>query len=351
MAKILGIESSCDETAAAVVDSEKNILSNIIYSQIADHQKYGGVVPEIASREHIKKIESVIDEALNQANISLDEIDAIGVTAGPGLIGGVIVGLMTAKAICAVLDKPLISVNHLEGHALICRLTDHVEFPFLLLLVSGGHCQYILAESLGDYKILGQTIDDALGEAFDKTAKLLNLGYPGGPIVEKMALKGNQNRFDFPKPLISKNNCDFSFSGLKTAVLREVEKLSSQGDLVEQDIYDLCASFQKTTADIVINKTSRAIKEAKKICPELQNFVISGGVAANKYINSRLEEAVSADNLDYYKPPLKLCTDNAVMIGWAAMERFLTNKYESDLNIAPRARWSLEDLSYVSNKD
>ncbi|MDX1949999.1 MAG: tRNA (adenosine(37)-N6)-threonylcarbamoyltransferase complex transferase subunit TsaD [Rickettsiales bacterium] len=348
--KILGIETSCDETACAIVDENRNILSNIIYSQVDEHKIYGGVVPEIASRAHIDKIEVVIDEALKNANCTLDDVDAIAVTAGPGLIGGLIVGLMSAKGIASAKNKPLVCVNHLEGHLLTCRLTDNVEFPFLLLLVSGGHCQFIYASKLGEYKILGETLDDSAGEAFDKTAKLLGLGYPGGPIIEKLAKSGDENSFKFTKPLFGSDNCNFSFSGLKTAVLREVEKIIAphptsprkQGEgLSEKIIADICASFQKTTSDIILDRLKNALKEAKKINPQIKNFVISGGVAANKYINGSLQKFCSENEINFFAPPLKLCTDNAAMIAWAGLENF-KNGYQSSLDFIPQARWSLE---------
>ena len=339
--KILGIETSCDETAASIVNNRKEILSNIIYSQIDFHKEYGGVVPEIASRAHIEKIDMVIEKAFNEAKLSYNEIDAIAVTSGPGLIGGVIVGLMAAKALSASLGKPLICVNHLEGHALTCRLTNNVEFPFLLLLVSGGHCQYIIAKNIGEYEVIGKTLDDSIGEAFDKTSKIMGLGYPGGPILEKMSQTGDQNSFSFPKPLINQNDCNMSFSGLKTSVLREVEKFS--GNLPKDKANDIAASFQKTITEVLISKTKKAIKLAKEKSPDISNFVISGGVAANKFINSNLQKTVNDHGFNYYNPPIKLCTDNAAMIAWAGIENFEKGNI-SDLNYAPRARWSLEDL-------
>ncbi len=340
--KILGIETSCDETAAAIVDGDRTILSNIIYSQISEHKAYGGVVPEIASRAHVDKIESVIDESLKQANTTLDEIDGIAVTSGPGLIGGLIVGLMAAKGLAYAKNKPLICVNHLEGHALTCRLTDNVQFPFLLLLVSGGHCQFILAKNIGDYKILGETLDDAAGEAFDKVAKLLGLPYPGGPAVEKMALSGDENKYKFTSPLVGTDNCNFSFSGLKTAVLREVERIGGE-NINQQTIADICASFQKTVSFIICDRLKNSVKIAREISPELKNFVLSGGVAANKYINEKLKSEVSNYGLQYYAPPLKLCTDNAAMIAWAGLERFRTG-YTSPLSSIPKARWGLGEV-------
>ena len=341
MVKILGIETSCDETAAAVVDDAHNILSNVIHTQM-QHAAYGGVVPEIASRAHIEKIEETVKAALQNANTKLDDIDAIAVTSGPGLIGGVIVGLMFAKGLSAGANKPLICINHLEGHALTCRLTDKVEFPYLLLLVSGGHCQFIICEALGKYKIIGQTMDDALGEAFDKTAKMLGLGYPGGPIVEKMAAEGDANRFKFSLPLSKEKqrSCDFSFSGLKTAVLREVENLGA--GITEQDKKDLCASFQNIATQTILDRLNNAVEIYLQSHSE-RRFVISGGVAANKHIGGAIKAFLAERQFNFYAPPLKLCTDNAAMIAWAGVERFKLG-IKNDLNFVPKARWSLEEL-------
>lgn len=340
--KILGIETSCDETAAAVVDGDKNILSNVIYSQTTEHAAYGGVVPEIASRAHIDNIEEIVKKALQQAKTNINDIDAIAVTAGPGLIGGVIVGLMFAKGLAAATQKPLICVNHLEGHALTCRLTDNVEFPYLLLLVSGGHCQFIICEAVGKYKIIGQTMDDALGEAFDKTAKMLGLGYPGGPVVEKLALEGDENRFKFTLPLQGNKNaqrsCDFSFSGLKTAVLREVESLKFK--IKTQDKKDICASFQKVACDSILDRLNNAVEIYLQNRSQ-RRFVISGGVAANKYIGNKIKNFLAEKQFEFYAPPLKLCTDNAAMIAWAGAEKFKLGM-KDELNFMPRARWSLE---------
>lgn len=339
MVKILGIETSCDETAAAIVDDGGSILSNIIHSQ-SEHNIYGGVVPEIASRAHIDNIEAVVKESLSKANTDINNIDAIAVTAGPGLIGGVIVGLMYAKGLAAASGKPLLCVNHLEGHALTCRLTDKVEFPYLLLLVSGGHCQFIICESLGKYKIIGLTLDDALGEAFDKTAKMLGLGYPGGPIVEKMAREGDAERFKFKVPLKGQKDCNFSFSGLKTAVLREVETLGK--NITEQDKKDICTSFQNVATQTILERLENAI-DIYLQKHSARNFVISGGVAANKYIGEKIKNMLAAKDFKFFAPPLKLCTDNAAMIAWAGAERFKLGM-KNDLDFVPRARWSLENL-------
>jgi N6-L-threonylcarbamoyladenine synthase len=344
---ILGIETSCDETAAAIVTSEREVLSNEIYSQIKQHQEYGGVVPEIASRAHVEFIESVVSKALASANMKLNDVDAIAVTSGPGLIGGLIVGVMFAKGLALSSGKPLIGVNHLEGHALTTRLTHATEFPFLLLLVSGGHCMYAIVEGLGKYEIIGKTIDDALGEAFDKTAKMLGIDYPGGPKIEQFAKLGDENRFNFPKPLYGKEGCDYSFSGLKTAVLREVTALPQP--VSEQDINDICASFQKTAGDIIIDRTKNAIAAFKakfppEKFPEAKNFVISGGVSANQYICGRVKDLLQKNDMEFFSPPLKLCTDNAAMIAWAGLECFVAGQRDG-LDLAPRARWPLGEMS------
>ena len=286
--KILGIETSCDETAAAVVTDKKEILSNIIRSQFDEHLAYGGVVPELASRAHIAHLDTIIKTALDCAKTTLTEVDAIAVTAGPGLIGGVIVGVMEAKAIAAALNKPFIAINHLEAHALTARLTNNIEFPYLLLLASGGHTQILQVNGVGGYNLLGETLDDAIGESFDKLAKSLGLGIPGGPKVEQLAKHGNENAFELPKPLMGKSGCDFSFSGLKTAVKRKVE----QGEFCTEDI---CAVFQKTVAEIILDRLQNAIFALNTPCP---NLVIAGGVAANQYIKQNLSK------LQHSKGPL-----------------------------------------------
>ncbi len=350
--KVLGIETSCDETAVAIVDDQKNTLSHALHSQIEIHQKFGGVVPELAARSHAELIDGLILESLKQANITFEEIDGFAATCGPGLIGGVIVGMMAAKTLASVFKKPFLAVNHLEAHALTARLTSDLEFPYLLLLISGGHCQILLANGIGDYQKFGGTIDDALGEAFDKVAQMLNLPYPGGPIVEKLAEKGNENRFKFPRPLIEKMNkdhlCDFSFSGLKTAVRREIEKLSgedfaeetSSKKISEQDKFDICASFQRTVCEIILNRLENVLKiiHLQKELPE--KLVIAGGVAANRYIFSNLQNWASKHGLEVITPPLHLCTDNAVMVAWAGVEKLKLGQID-DLNFKPKARWEL----------
>lgn len=338
---ILGIETSCDETAAAIISGDKRVLSNIVWSQ-TEHGAYGGVVPEIAARAHMEHIESVISRALLEANVTLDGIDAVAATAGPGLIGGVIVGVMTAKAIASVHKKPFIAVNHLEGHALTVRLSDEVPFPYLLLLVSGGHCQFLIVEGVGKYKKLGGTLDDALGEVFDKTAKMLGLGYPGGAEVEKLAQKGNPHAYNFPLPLRGRVGCDFSFSGLKTAVRLKIEKITGGQacGLSGQQKADICASFQYTATQSIIERVQTAISLFKTEHPQGKYFVLAGGVAANQYIRNNLLATLSEHNMTLATPPVKLCTDNAAMIAWAGIERFKLGLSDG-LDFEPRARWPL----------
>ncbi len=354
--KVLGIESSCDETAVAIVDDEKNILSHIINSQIKLHQEYGGVVPELAARAHIEVMDKIILESLKKANLELKDIDAIAATAGPGLIGGVIVGLMMGKTLASVLKKPFIAVNHLEAHALTARLAGDLEFPYLLLLFSGGHCQILLAKGVGDYTKLGETIDDALGECFDKVAQMLGLGYPGGPAVEKLALLGDENKYKFPKPLIDsdfekKHLFDFSFSCLKTAVRRQIEKIIGANfthnisctKLSEQEKMDICASFQKTIVDIILNRLNNIIA-LKNV--EVKNIVIAGGVAANRYIYNHLQNWAEKKSLKIITPPLNLCTDNAAMVAWVGVEKMKIGAH-NNLNFKPKARWGLEELKEI----
>jgi N6-L-threonylcarbamoyladenine synthase len=341
---ILGIESSCDETAAALVCDaakiEHRILSNIVLSQDAEHSPYGGVVPEIAARAHLKHLDDLIMSALTTANVSFDEIDGIAATGGPGLIGGVIVGIMSAKAIASVQKKPFIAVNHLEGHALTARLTSDLSFPYLLLLVSGGHCQLLIVEDIGSYKRLGTTLDDALGEAFDKCAKMMGLGYPGGPRVEAAAEAGDGKRFDLPRPMRGREGCHFSFSGLKTAVRRQIENLGND-NMDNQDIADLCASFQQAAGDILIDRCKNGLNQFKSIYPTGNTLVVAGGVAANKSIGKRLAELKHTENIQLIIPPTELCTDNAAMIAWAGIEQ-LKSGNTSSLDFKPRPRWPLD---------
>lgn len=342
---ILGIETSCDETAAAVVTGDRRILSNRVLSQSA-HAAFGGVVPEIAARAHLDHLDELIEAALSEAALSFKDLDGIAVTAGPGLLGGVLVGAMTAKAIAAVHGMPLIAVNHLEGHALTPRLTHAVAFPYLLLLMSGGHCQILLVEEVGRYKRLGTTIDDAVGEAFDKTAKMLGLGYPGGPALEAEAAhcadpEQALRRFALPKPLWRQEGCDFSFSGLKTAVRRAAEGLDAQ------DRPALCAAFQETVALILKDRAAHAIHRARALKPELTTLVVAGGVAANKRLRRELDMLCAKENLNFVAPPGHLCTDNAAMIAWAGVER-LTRGLTDPLDFPVRARWPLDPTAPVA---
>ena len=284
---VLGIETSCDETAAAVVTADRRILADEVFSQIEDHRPFGGVVPEVAARAHLELIDGVVEAAMEKSGVTLDDLDGVAVTGGPGLIGGVLVGVMTAKAIAVVKKKPFIAVNHLEGHALTARLTDDLDFPYLLLLVSGGHCQMLIVEGVGQYKRLGTTIDDALGEAFDKTAKMLGLGFPGGPAVEKAAAMGNGERFPLPRPLKGRPGADFSFSGLKTKVRQTIEGLP-KGPLQDQDVADLCASFQAAVEDVLVDRVSNALEAFQAQCPGPSTMVVAGGVGANAPIRKRL---------------------------------------------------------------
>lgn len=338
-ATVLGIETSCDETAAAVVTADKRILSNVVLSQLDDHQPYGGVVPEIAARAHIDHLDGIIRQALDQAGTDFSDLTAIAATAGPGLIGGVLVGLMTAKALAAARGLPFVGVNHLEGHALSVRLTHDVAFPYLLLLVSGGHCQLLEVAGPGRYRRLGTTIDDAAGEAFDKTAKILGLGYPGGPAVEQAARAGDPARFDLPQPMKGRAGCDFSFSGLKTAVRREVERLG--GILSPQDSADLAASFQHALTEALLDRTAHAIALFAAHHPAAQTLVVAGGVAANGHIRARLEALCAVHGFRLVVPPPKLCTDNAAMIAWAGIERLRLGLTDT-LDIPARARWPLD---------
>ena len=348
----LGIESSCDETSAAIVDDNKNILSHIIYSQIPEHQKYGGVVPELAARAHILAIDEVIKMTLERANKTIDDIDVVAATAGPGLIGGVLVGWMAATGIANATKKPLVAVNHLEGHALVPRLKAtsaadssiniDVKFPYLLMLASGGHCQILLVHNVGKYELIGQTLDDSAGEAFDKIAKMLGLGYPGGPIVDKRAQSGNPKRFHFPRPLCDKPGCDFSFSGIKTAARMMLDK-TPESDIDETFINDFCTSFQAAVVDCITNRLNNALcdKRVKAVSPE--TLVVAGGVAKNSAIRNALEKLATKFDMQFAAPPLNLCTDNGAMIAWAGIENYKAGKVVSS-PIAPRPRWPLTEL-------
>jgi N6-L-threonylcarbamoyladenine synthase len=341
---VLGIETSCDETAAAVVrrrpSGEGAILADIVLSQTRAHAPYGGVVPEIAARAHVSHLDRLIGEALAKADETFDSIDGIAATAGPGLIGGLLVGLTMAKAIALAKGKPLIAVNHLEAHALTPRLLAPLAFPYLLLLISGGHTQFQIVEGVGRYRRIGTTIDDALGEAFDKTAKLLGLGYPGGPEVEAWARKGNARAFAFPRPLKGRDDCNFSFSGLKTAVRETVHSLATIGD---KEIADICASFEAAVAETMRDRTSRALYMFERHHPDVQApvLVVSGGVAANAALKGTFETLCDERGFRLIVPPAALCTDNAAMVAWAGAER-LALGLSDDLSVTARARWPLD---------
>ena len=339
---VLGIETSCDETAAAVVSSEREILSESIYSQIKTHEKYLGVVPELAARSHIDHCSVVVKDAINKANLSISQVDAIAATAGPGLLGGLLVGLTTAKAISLAAKKPFIAINHLDGHALTPRLSHSLEFPYLLLLISGGHSMFLAVEGPGKYKLLGQSIDDALGEAFDKTGRLLGLGYPGGPAIEKIAVNGDPFRFRLPHPLKGRDNCDFSFSGLKTAVRQTAEKLSP---LTLKDREDIAASFQYTICKIIEERLKNAIREYIEYYPNDRRLAASGGVASNNMIGKTLLNLAEKNSFDLFIPESKLCTDNGAMIAWAGVEHSLLG-HKSDYSFDVRARWPLGENCY-----
>ena len=339
----LGIETSCDETAAAVIRENENgtadVLSNVVSSQINEHKEFGGVVPELAARAHLENIDYVINKSLKDSDITLNEIDGIAATAGPGLIVCLTVGLNIGKSIAAFANKPFIGVNHLEGHALSPGLENKIEFPYLLLLISGGHTQYLIVKDVNNYEQLGTTIDDALGEAFDKTAKMLKLGYPGGPNVEKFSKLGDKNYFKLPKPIINKAGCNLSFAGLKTAVLRESKKIIEN----EQLKYNLAASFQNTINKILYKKTEIAIKDFKeKTQTKKVRLVVAGGVAANISIRENLSSLGKKLNFETIYPNLKFCGDNAAMIAWAGIKRF-KKKLTNNLNISARSRWPLDE--------
>ncbi|MDT7530153.1 tRNA (adenosine(37)-N6)-threonylcarbamoyltransferase complex transferase subunit TsaD [Sphingopyxis sp. SE2] len=331
MTLILGLESSCDETAAALVDSERRILAQRVAGQEAEHSPYGGVVPEIAARAHVDRLAPIVESVLADAGVSLADIDAIAATAGPGLIGGVMVGLVTGKALAHAANKPLIAVNHLEGHALSPRLADAgLEFPYLLLLVSGGHCQLLLVKGVGDYRRLATTIDDAAGEAFDKTAKLLGLGYPGGPAVERVAKDGDPHAVPLPRPLVGSAEPHFSFAGLKSAVARAAES-------GEHSVPDLAASFQQAVVDCLVDRSRIALAA----CPEATAFVVAGGVAANGRVRTALTDLAARFDKGFVAPPLWLCTDNGAMIAWAGAERFAAGLTDP-LDAPARPRWPLD---------
>lgn len=342
---ILGIESSCDDTAAAVVrgDSAKSsILSSVVYGQFELHAEFGGVVPEIAARAHAEKIDTCVEEALSAAKVSMSEIDAFAVTSGPGLIGGVLSGVMCAKGLSTATGKPLIGVNHLAGHALTPRLTDGIEFPYLMLLVSGGHCQFLIAHGPQSFQRIGGTIDDAPGEAFDKTARLLGLGQPGGPNVEKAAKEGDERKFPLPRPLLDRVGCDMSFSGLKTALLRSRDAvIAEKAGLSKRDQADLAAAFQAAVRDILTEKTRRALELYLELNPANPVIAVAGGVAANMSIRSALTELCDKSGTTFVAPPMNLCTDNAAMIAYVGLTRLEVGEID-DLSLSARPRWPLD---------
>lgn len=339
---VLGIETSCDETAAAVITDEggePRILSNQVLSQHEDHRPFGGIVPEVAARAHLRHVDRLIKDALAEAGIDFSELDGVAATGGPGLIGGVIVGVMSGKAIAAVHDLPFVAVNHLEGHALTARLTNQVAFPYLLLLVSGGHCQILAVEGVGEYQRFGTTVDDAIGEAFDKTAKMLGLGYPGGPALEKAAQNGDPDRFKLPRPMRGREGCDFSFSGLKTAVRQVVQNLDRSP--TKKDVADIAASFHAAVADVLQDRCRHGIERFRQNHGDDVTLVVAGGVAANRTLREALGVLCETERAKLVCPPVNLCTDNAAMIAWAGIERLRQGSID-DLAFAPRPRWPLD---------
>ena len=340
---VLGIETSCDETCSAVLEYDKNhqcnVLSNTIYSQISEHKDYGGVVPEIAARSHINNIDVVVQKSVKEAEINYNSLDAIAVTSGPGLKGGLLVGVTFAKTMASILEKPLIGINHLEGHALTVRMAQKINFPYLLLLVTGGHTQLLIVKGVGDYKRLGTTIDDALGEAYDKTAKSLNLGYPGGPIIEKLAKVGNGSTISFPRPLYNSKEMNFSFSGLKTAVKQEIDNSLPLNEKLRSNI---CAAFQDSVIDILENKLQIAVEYFKKNYSKNIEVVLAGGVASNKAIFSAINKMSKKKNFNVHVSPKELCTDNAAMIAWAGIERMNSGNFHQE-SVTIRTRWPLDE--------
>ena len=344
---ILGIESSCDETAASII-SENNqgnpiVLSNIVSSQVDVHKEFGGVVPELAAISHMEKIDMIVQKAIDESGININELDAVASTAGPGLIVCLSVGLSFGKTFAASLNKPFIAVNHLEGHALSPKLNSKLDYPYLLLLISGGHSQYLSVKNLGQYKRLGTTIDDAIGEAFDKTAKLLGIEFPGGPQIEVLAKKGNPNKYHLPKPIFNKGGCNLSFAGLKTAILKIAKNIKT-----DQEKFDLAASFQKTVMEILDKKTRIAFAEfEKQTNPKEKKFVVAGGVAANKDIRNMLVNLCEEESYEPIFPPIELCGDNAAMIAMVGLEKFKLKEFDN-LDYPAKPRWPLdEDAAFL----
>lgn len=343
---ILGIESSCDDTGVAILNMadgdmpyKERILSNQIYTQFTEHEEYGGVVPEIASRAHLERMDGLVDKALKEANLKLTDIDGFAVTRGPGLLGGLLIAVSYVKSLALVTGKPFIGVNHLEGHALTAHLTENIDFPYLLLLASGGHCQFIDVKSMGEYEIIGATLDDAAGEVFDKVAKMLDMPYPGGPHIEKFALKGNKDAYEFPIPM-HKNTVEMSFSGLKTAVRTCIR---SQKQLTDEIKADICASFQYTVAKTLVFKTKKALAKTPA-----KQFVLAGGVASNKFLRKSLEDICEKKAVTFYAPPINLCTDNAVMIAYTG-GLYLKQGKKSSFDINAIARWPLNNKQEEKN--
>lgn len=337
---VLGIESSCDDTSVAILNMadgdmpyEQRILAHKIYTQFTEHEEYGGVVPEIASRAHLERMDGLLDAALVEANLTLKDMDAFAVTSGPGLLGGLLVAVSYVKSLALATGKPFLGVNHLEGHALTAHLTEGIDFPYLLLLASGGHCQFMDVKAKGDYEIIGATLDDAAGEVFDKVAKMLDMPYPGGPHIEKLALEGNPGAYDFPIPLHT-NTIEMSFSGLKTAVRTCIRE---QDELTDKIKADICASFQHTVAKTLVFKAKKALNHTNA-----KQFVLAGGVAANKFLRGALEDICQKKAVTFYAPPIKLCTDNAVMIAYAG-GLYLKEGKHSEMDLQATARWPLEE--------
>ena len=339
---VLGIETSCDETAAAVVDGARTIHSSLVRSQVREHREYGGVVPEIAARAHIDYLDDMIRRAMDAAGVGFSDLDAVAATGGPGLIGGVLVGSTMAKTIALARDIPFIAVNHLEGHALTARLTDGLRFPYLLLLVSGGHCQLLGVLGVGEYRQYGSTVDDAVGEAFDKTAKLLGLGYPGGPALEAAARDGDPGRIPLPSPMVGRPGCSFSFSGLKTAVRH---RIAAMEPIDAVDRADLAAAFQAAVMRSLVDRSANAIRSFRASHGDGLPFVAAGGVAANAALRDALERLAGESGMRFVVPPPALCTDNAAMIAWAGLERLRLGR-TSDLDFAPRPRWPLAEPAH-----
>ncbi len=346
---VLGLESSCDDTAAAIVRHSGHgpeVLSSVVWGQNELHADFGGVVPEIAARAHAERLDICVERALQEADLELTDVDAIAVTSGPGLIGGVLSGVMCAKGLSVGSGKPLVGVNHLAGHALTPRMTDSVAFPYLMLLVSGGHCQFLAVLGHNQFKRLGGTIDDAPGEAFDKTAKLLGLGYPGGPLVEQEARNGDPARFNLPRPLLDRPGQDMSFSGLKSALRRACDLIvAEKSGITKQDRADLCASFQMAVADTLAEKTRRACHVFQEMTKaQSPVLTVAGGVAANTVIRERLQQVADEAGFAYLAPPLQFCTDNAAMIAWAGLEKFRDGGVD-DLSLSARPRWPLDQTA------